>query len=104
SVLLVRYGVALPDAFVMPRESSWHFAKLADDLLRAGSFDVAAQKFAQARALPPHPRSACLGLARAQARAGQNDDARRTLGSCRGDFPSPEIDDTLRRIGESAPR
>jgi predicted Zn-dependent protease len=104
SVFLARVGVALPDPLVMPAESSWHLDKLGDDLLRAGRFAEAVDAFARARALPPHPRSACLGLARAQARAGRDDDATRTLESCRRDFPTPEIDDALRRIGEASAR
>ena len=104
SVLLVRAGGVLPVTLAEPAPSSWHAAKVGDDLLRSGRFAEAAEQFGRARAMPPHPRSACLGLARAQARAGRDDDARRTLASCRSDFPSPEIDEALRRIGESASR
>ncbi len=101
SVLLVRDGVPVPDPLVEPADSAWHEIKLGDDLYRSGNLAGAEERFRCALSMPPRPRSACSGLARAQMRAGASDEAWRTVRECERLFPSPELIESLRRLQRS---
>lgn len=101
SVLLARVDLRLPQDFKPTGDTPYHNATLGAQQLRAGRGAEAAPYFERALALNPRMQTACVGLVRSRAMAGQYDAAYTAADRCAAEIPAFANNDGLRKLVDS---